>query len=118
MPAKSNYTNAQVAQYLRDHAGVKFAYRRLVKEVFHCSVDDMKATLAELVATGDIQLHQAGSYQYYFVPAPEKVEVKRLDPPIVARQYKQGGAAWAEVMRKVADYRKITSLYAPLVDKP
>lgn len=113
MPAKSNYTNAEVAQYLRDHAGKEFAYRRLVK-VFHCSVEDMKASLATLTAAGEIHLHQAGSYQYYFVPKPETIEVKRLDPPIVARQYKQGGAAWGEVMRKLAEFRAGPSLYAKL----
>ena len=116
MPAKGEYSDAEVIQYLRSKAGDKFAYRKLAR-IFHCGNDDMKATLAKLASEGKIEVETEASdrYQYYFI-AKEVAPVVAHASRMGVQQYKQVGPAWSEVARRLAEFRAGPSVYAKLGD--
>ncbi len=112
MPAKSKYSASEVVQYLHDHAGEKFAYRKLSR-IFHCGSEDMRGTLAQLASAGTILVQGVGPYQYYFVAEREKVASEH-PMRIAAKPYQQSGRAWDTVRERIADFRAGPSLYATL----
>lgn len=119
MPAKNNHELSEIGvfEYIQDNRGIRYQCNQLAR-AFHCGIDEMRAILGDLTAKKWIETASTGRVRLFFIrTAAEQSAFGRIATPASAGQYRQTGSAWAEVMRKLADFRKIPSLYAPLVDK-
>lgn len=116
MPAKNShpYSEIGVFEYIGDNKGIRYQCNKLAR-VFHCEPDDMRDTLDALVAKNWIETASSGRARLYFVRAAEEIAaIAKQEAPKLRGEYRQSGAAWSEVARRLAEFRSGPSVYAEL----
>lgn len=116
MPAKNQheYSADGVAAYMRENIGTRYICAGLAR-VSHVDTDDMRETLIALVDQGRIEMVAQARNKLYFVRTEAEIAaIAKQSAPKLRGEYRQSGAAWSEVARRLAEFRAGPSVYAEL----